>query len=203
MSIKTKIITLIILILALVVLVPLRKKAHAPIVSESPVPVASSSLPQVYEGEGFSILLPEGYTVKPIFKNEIGPGFPTEGVKFTISTSTYAGTNLSGDSYISYESIPNSTTCSADMFDSIASSQASVTEGDISYSVASSSDAAAGNRYDQKVYAFPGTNPCVAIHYFIHYGRIENYPEGNVKEFDEAALLKTFDSIRKTLVINQ
>jgi hypothetical protein len=69
--------------------------------------------------------------------------------------------------------------------------------------VASTTGAAAGNRYEETVYAIPGTNPCVAVRYFVHYGVIENYPPGTVRQFDKQALLDQFDRIRRTLVVNQ
>ena len=71
----------------------------------------------------------------------------------------------------------------------------------MTYSVASSTGAAAGNRYEETVYALPGTNHCIAVRYFIHYGVIENYPVGLVREFDKKSLLKEFDTIRRTLNI--
>ncbi|HVS79986.1 MAG TPA: hypothetical protein VHF05_03315, partial [Candidatus Paceibacterota bacterium] len=77
-----------------------------------------------------------------------------------------------------------------------------ITENGTDYSVASSTGAGAGNRYEETVYALPGTNPCVGVRYFVHYGVIENYPAGAVKEFDRQSLLSTFDSMRKTLILN-
>ncbi|MCL5017271.1 MAG: hypothetical protein M1155_01230 [Patescibacteria group bacterium] len=78
-----------------------------------------------------------------------------------------------------------------------------ITEGGNDYSVASTTDAAAGNRYQETIYAFPYTNPCIAIHYFIHYGVFENYPAGKVKQFDMQAILDQFDQIRRSLIVNQ
>ena len=66
-----------------------------------------------------------------------------------------------------------------------------------------STGAAAGNRYEETVYTLPGTNPCIAVRYFIHYGVFQNYPAGTVREFDQQALLASFDAIRHTLVIVQ
>ena len=82
-------------------------------------------------------------------------------------------------------------------------STSTITDNGTIYSVASSTGAGAGNRYEETVYALPGTNPCVAVRYFIHYGVIENYPAGTVQAFNQPALLATFDAIRRTLVIVQ
>jgi hypothetical protein len=74
-------------------------------------------------------------------------------------------------------------------------------DGGITYSIASSTGAAAGNRYEETVYALSGTHSCISVRYFIHYGVFQNYPAGMVREFDQQALLASFDAIRRTLVV--
>lgn len=113
------------------------------------------------------------------------------------------GTNLSRDSYVSVEEIPQVKECKADLFVNSVNEVGQVTENNSTYSVATSSEAAAGNRYEETIYAFPDTNPCIAVRYFIHYGAFENYPEGAVKEFNKKSLINKFDQIRRTLIINQ
>ena len=63
-----------------------------------------------------------------------------------------------------------------------------MTENGTEYSVASLSDAGAGNLYEEKVYALVGTSPCLAVRTFIHSTNIANYDPGTVTAFDEAAL---------------
>ena len=134
----------------------------------------------------------------------MGPGKDIAGVKFTIATSTAAGTNLGSDTYVSVEQIPSAQTCSANLFfDASAPPAASITDAGTDYSVASSTGAGAGNRYEEWVYAIPGTSPCIAVRYFIHYGVLENYPAGTITQFDHAALVSQFDTIRRTLVIGK
>jgi hypothetical protein len=166
---------------------------------------AGSALPLFYSNSsaGISIRFPQGYSVneKYVYQN-LGPGKDINGVKFTIPTTTSAGTNLSADTYISVEEIPKTTTCSANLFlDGVKA--VNVTDGQNEYSLATSTGAGAGNRYQEVVYALPGTNPCIAVRYYIHYGVIENYPAGTVQAFNEQALLAQFDAIRRTLVIVQ
>ncbi len=61
------------------------------------------------------------------------------------------------------------------------------------------SDAAAGNRYDTTSYRAVRNNQCYAIEYTIHYGNIQNYsPDSGVKEFDEAKVQGTLDSIARS-----
>lgn len=165
------------------------------------------NLPHVYESgsEGFSIRYPAHYTVNSNYSyQELGPGRRIDGVEFMIDPAIAKGTNLGSDSYISVEEIPRSNSCSASLFLDHSKSQAhAFTEGGTSYSIATSTGAGAGNRYHETVFAIPGTNPCIAVRYFIHYSVLENYPAGAVHAFDSAALKQQFDSVRRSLVINQ
>lgn len=163
-------------------------------------------LSQVYSNsaDGFSIRLPANYTVDESYKyQELGPKKDISGIKFTIPASVATGTNLASDTYLSVEEIPQSRNCNASLFLDHGPLGSLFTEGSTTYIVASSTGAGAGNRYEETVYALFGTNPCVAVRYFIHYGVIENYPTGAVREFDKQALLTQFDAIRRTLVVSQ
>jgi membrane-bound inhibitor of C-type lysozyme len=169
------------------------------------------SLSQVYSSgaQGFSIRYPAGYTLDEGYNYLLSGTAATpsriSGVKFTIDPAIATGTNLASDSYASVEQIPQAGTCSADKFLDLANGGKAqdIQDGDTQYSFASTSDAAAGNRYEEAVYALPGTNPCIAVRYFLHYGAIGNYPQGAVDEFDRSALVRQFDSIRRTLTVSQ
>ncbi len=169
----------------------------------------SGGLPNVYENgtEGFSLRYPANFTVDDTYQyQEMGPGKSIGGVKFTIDSAIAKGTNLANDTYLSIEEVPQATsTCSADLFLDLGQggTVSTLDDNGTTYSVASSTGAGAGNRYEEWVYAMPGTNPCMAIRYFIHYGVFENYPAGTVQQFDEASLRQKFDSIRRTLIIAQ
>ena len=76
-----------------------------------------------------------------------------------------------------------------------------ITDNNVEYSFASSTDAGAGNRYEEQVWAFPETNPCLAVRYFIHYGVLKNYHQGSISEFNRDALIDQFDKIRTLLFI--
>jgi membrane-bound inhibitor of C-type lysozyme len=170
---------------------------------------ARGDLTQVYVSgaEGFSIRYPAGYKVDAQYRYEaLGPGKVIGGVSFTIPPRLAAGTNLAADTYLSVEEIPASASCDARMFlDAGSGGKMSSTQTihGTTYSVAVSTGAGAGNRYEETVYARPFTNPCIAVRYFIHDNVIENYPPGTVRAFDERALLAAFDAIRDTLRIQQ
>jgi membrane-bound inhibitor of C-type lysozyme len=168
--------------------------------------LARQDLSQIYSSstENFSLRYPAGCTVDESYSyQELGPGKDIYGVKFTIPESVATGTNLGTDSYVSVEQIPKTTICSANLFLDTKTKANNITDGDTTYSFAASNGAGAGNRYEEAVYAIPGTNPCVAIRYFIHYSVLENYPAGTVKQFDEASIISEFDQIRNTLTVNQ
>ena len=113
------------------------------------------------------------------------------------------GTNLSADSYVSVEWLPRAKNCTGDIYLAANVKPQEVVDNRVTYSLASSSGAAAGNRYEEWVYALSGSQPCLAVRYFIHSTNIANFDPGAVKEFDRAALVKQFDKIRKTLVIGR
>jgi membrane-bound inhibitor of C-type lysozyme len=167
----------------------------------------SGGLPQVYASSslGISLRYPAGYKVDNSHQYQaLGPGREINGVSFTIPETMATGTNLAQDTYLSVEKLPTAKDCRADLFldlASAASGTATTTDNGVTYSVAGLADAGAGNRYEETVYAIPGTSPCLAIRYYIHYGALENYPVGLVKAFDKDALVKQFDAMRRTLMI--
>lgn len=152
---------------------------------------------------GFSIGYPDGYTLNSDYKYQaLGPDENINGVKFVIPAEFAAGTNLSSyDTGVSVEYIPSVQGCDASLFLYTGVSPELVTDNGIAYSFASSTDAGAGNRYEEYVWAAPGENYCIAVRYLIHYGVIENYPEGTVSEFDRENLINQFDEIRDSLII--
>jgi len=152
---------------------------------------------------GFSARYPQGYSVaEPYTYQALGPGKDIAGVKFVVPAAATVGTNLAGDSGISVEYRPGAVnSCSAEIYLTNPTHEGFVDDGARRYSVARSAEAAAGNRYEERVYATPTDGGCVGIRYFLHYGAIENYPQGSVREFDRQALTAQFDAIRKSVVL--
>ncbi len=172
--------------------------------TSEPVAVDPGGLPQVFQSAspGFSIRYPSGWTADTAYRyRALGPGKDITGVSFTVPASLAEGTNLSAGSYVSVEAIPRSDRCTADLFLPQGTAASDETLDGTSYPVGHVTDAAVGNRYDETVFAIPGTNPCLAVRYFIHWTVIENYPPGVVAAFDRHSLLDRLDAIRKTLVL--
>ncbi len=162
----------------------------------------TSELPQLYKSDfyKFSINLPEDFVVDEKYRYESTPQKSFAGVRFSIPKRLYEGTNLSSDTYISYEYVPGVVdACIAQMFLDSSEIKGFADVAKRRYTIAYSLGAGAGNRYEETVYATPVGDGCVAIRYFIHYGVFENYPEGSISKFDEVELKKLFDSIRVTL----
>lgn len=161
-------------------------------------------LPDVYHDDagGFSIRYPDGYTVDPAYVDEqLGPDKGIKGMKLLIPDALAAGTNLSSyDTGVAVETLPGGKDCQAGLFLDGQVTVATVTDGGTTYSYATQTQAAAGNRYEEDVWAIPGTSPCLAVRYLIHSMVFENYPPGAVTKFNRAALLDQFDKIRRSLV---
>lgn len=169
----------------------------------------TENLSQIYTDTdmGFSLRYPEGYSVNDKYTyKELGPDKSINGVSFTVPASMTEGTNLASDTNISVEQLPSTRTCSADEFlpsgASGTGAAQQISENDTTYSVATSTGAGAGNRYDEIVYALPGTSPCTAVRYFIHYNVLENYPAGTVEEFDGKKLMQEFNEIRQSIILD-
>jgi hypothetical protein len=148
---------------------------------------------------GYAIAYPPSWRVDTTHDYQaLGPGKDIYGTAFVISASTAFGTNLSDESYLAVETLPRTAACTAGKFLDDADEAGVHTEKarGITYSVEHGTDAGAGNFYEETVYAVQGSQPCLAVRYFIHSTNIGNYPPGAVKEFDKAKLLATFDKMR-------
>jgi membrane-bound inhibitor of C-type lysozyme len=165
----------------------------------------SDVLPLVYhDGQnGYTIRYAEDWIIDPVYRNTSpNPDVPTTmGVRFRIPAAMATGTNLStSDTGLSVESIESVTDCSANTFTSNPITATTVTVNGTEYSFATSSDAGAGNYYEEHIYALPYSRPCTAIHYLIHSTNIANYDPGTKTEFNRTSLLQSFDAMRDSLV---
>jgi hypothetical protein len=177
------------------------KGTPAPVV-ETPQPVQPmQAATSTYATTTFSVVYPSDYTLDQTYVNtQVNPKKPIHGLKFTIPMRVATGTNLSNDTYISIESLPRAKICTGDIYLAANVKPLSFSENGVQYSVATSSDAGAGNLYEETVYAFAGSSPCTAVRYFIHSTQLANYPTGTVQAFDRSALLNAFDTIRRSIV---
>ncbi len=111
------------------------------------------------------------------------------------------GTNLASDTGVSVEWLPNAHSCTGDIFVQANVTPQSLSENGIEYSVATTTSGAAGNFYEEDVYALAGSKPCTAVRYFIHSTDIGNYATGTVTAFDRDSLISQFDAIRQSLTL--
>lgn len=157
-----------------------------------------------YATSAYSLVYPSDYTVDAAYAyDQFGPEKLIHGVKFTVSTMMATGTNLSADTYISVEQLPRAKNCTADIYIKKDVRADALMDNGVQYSVATTSEGAAGNLYEEIVYALKGSSPCTAVRYLVHSTDIHNYEPGMVQEFDRAVLLSAFDTIRRSLQINQ
>jgi hypothetical protein len=170
--------------------------------TKQPAPIAPLSGMILYHDAKmhFAIAYPPHWTVNPGYADEtMGPGKEIHGVAFSVSPMRTKGTNLASDTSLDVLTLPGA--CDASRFVNSPQDVKTVTLSGRTYSKATASDAGAGNRYEETIYALAGTSPCLAVRYYIHYSAIENYTAGAVKEFDRDALMKTFGRMRRSLAI--
>jgi hypothetical protein len=162
-----------------------------------------STATTTYATSTFSLVHPADFVIDTSYAYEGVPNKPIAGIKFTIPGAMATGTNLSSDTGLSIESLPRAQTCTGDIFVLQDVPAIDMTENGIAYSIATTSSAAAGNRYEERVYALKNSSPCTAVRYFIHSTNIGNYATGTVREFNEDALIRVFDEIRLSLKLGR
>src|SRR3989344_5607604 len=165
-------------------------------------PQAAVDTRSAYATSTYSVKYPGNFALDAQYAyDQFGPKKLIHGVKFTVPATVATGTNLSADTGVSVEQLPRAKNCTADIYllDNVTAHD--IIENGTEYSFASSTGAAAGNLYDEQVYALATSSPCTAVRYFIHSSNIGNYPAGMVSEFDRAALITAFDKIRQSVLM--
>jgi hypothetical protein len=203
---KFYIILIIVLVLGLTWYITMQPKPAQEVIVPVPEQVTTTPEPAVagaYTNNtlGVSAQLPTGYTIDNNYAYTVNPQRSIPGVKFTIPKSISQGTNLGSDSYVSIERVSGSKSCTADYFLDGSHTAANKAINGKTYSVATSTGAGAGNRYEESVFVFPRSDSCVAVRYYVHYSALENYEPGTVKQYNTAALMNQFDSIRDSVTI--
>lgn len=183
-------------------------RSGSEVVDQNPEPPAqATSTTATYTSSryGFTIRHPRDFSVADTYEYEgLGPGKEIPGISFTVPAVMATGTNLSSDTRLSVEVLPSATpTCDAALFLYAAGTSTTRIDNGMTYSVASTSGAGAGNLYEETVYALTGSSPCTAVRYFVHSTQLGNYPEGTVRAFDRAALMALFDGIRRSLTLTR
>lgn len=171
------------------------------------VPQEPRALPQQnstysYSTSTFSIQYPSDFTVDESYTYKGVPRKPIAGVKLIVSSAVATGTNLAADSGVSVEWLPRAKNCTGDIFlyKNVRASELSTAS--TTYSVATTSEGALGNFYEEHIYAIGGSRPCTAVRYFIHSANTGAFLLDTVRKFDRAALLEQFDKIRDSLVLH-
>ncbi|TAJ15624.1 hypothetical protein EPO56_00870 [Patescibacteria group bacterium] len=174
-----------------------------------PVLNSGPSIPQEWEihlSSKYNLALryPPGYAVDPSYVyTQIGDKSGMRGIKFSIPETITSGTNLSADSGVSIEVLPKGLPCSGSEFVYQGLAIDSLTDQGVDYSVVKTAQSAAGNLYEEIVYVIKESKPCTAVRYFFHSTQLANYPSGEVRQFDKRALLKDFDTVRRSLSLTR
>lgn len=192
-----KVVSIALLLLAAAAVFIVLKRQH----TDAPSPADDEHETYKDETLGISVQFPTGWRVDPSYEYSLlGPKEPTiPGVKIFVPEVYLEGTNLSGDTGISVELMPGMPTCTAYPFLIQPDGVSEVTAGGRAYSLGTMTGAAAGNRYEEQVFAIADSEPCIGIRYFIHFSAIENFKDGVVREFDRETLVHDFDMVRDSV----
>lgn len=166
-----------------------------PVVETPPVPQTSQYASSTMR---FSLSYPIDFTLQePYAYTRVSASKPINGVKFAVPLALTQGTNLAPDSGISVEQLPRASRCSADIYLLANVRATSMTEGATTYSVATSSETKEGETYDEVVYAYPSSSPCIAVRYFMHTTAAST----STTPFNRALVLAAFEEIRRSVVV--
>jgi hypothetical protein len=148
----------------------------------------------------FSLSYPQGFTVDEKYAyTRVSASKPISGVKFMVPASFTQGTNLAADSGVSMEVLPRATACTGDIYLK-ANVKAQAMSGPVPFSVATSSDKAGADTFEEAVYAVSSSSPCIAMRYFLHTVNSTS-TASTTRAFDLAAVLAAFDKIRASLSV--
>jgi membrane-bound inhibitor of C-type lysozyme len=120
--------------------------------------------------------------------------------RITVPSSYEPGTNFGDARFtVGTSADPSAVaSCLTNPSGNVNGNSTSVTIGDVSFTKFTFGDVAAGNRYDTTSYRTVRGGQCYAVEYTIHYGNIQNYPAGAVKEFDEAKVQAVLDEMAQS-----
>ena len=149
------------------------------IVQDNTPPVSDNNLVYQDPAGKFSLSYPKDFVFESSSTNSIF----AKGVSFVVPELMATGTNLSKDSRIYVET-------------------KDLTNGTSTCENSTSSDAGAGNFYENTIYSVKASSSCISLDLFIHSTNIGNYTPGTIKEFDRAKLFAIFFSILQSLKIN-
>jgi hypothetical protein len=166
----------------------------------APADIIAGTPNQTYTNShlSFSIEYPATASATSDFSSGFLPLTQTPVIAFELPRSMFSGTNLAeAGVYIGATTTPSvMSTCTQQVQGETATT--SQTVGGQNFSVFTSTDAAAGNRYQEKTFRAFQNGSCLEIVELLHYGVIENYPPGTVQQFDEAKFSGILDSIVQT-----
>ncbi len=150
---------------------------------------------------GFALTYPAEFILDEQFAyTGVSAEKPIYGVKFGVPTSMTQGTNLSSESGVSVEVLPRANNCTGDIYLLANVRARAETEGAVTYSVASSTVTEDGETTEEIVYAYPSSEPCIAVRYFLQSSEVDATATGT-RAFDRSATVAAFDAIRRSVVV--
>jgi hypothetical protein len=182
--------------------------AAAPTTTDAPT--TTIALPEIipgvatvlYENErfGFSLYQPEDATIQTAGFEAYLPLTQTPAAAVVLPEALFAGTNLSeAGVYVGASSVPGAVSGWNQPAPGSAETAFGITDiNGVSWAAFTSSEGAAGNVYEQRVYRTVRDGICFEIVQLLHSLQVGNYPEGSVVEFDREKFEGYLDAIARS-----
>ncbi len=156
----------------------------------------------IYENErfGFSLYQPEDATIQTAGFEAYLPLTQTPAAAVVLPEALFAGTNLSeAGVYVGASSVPGAVSGWDQPTPGSAETAFGITDiNGVSWAAFTSSEGAAGNVYEQRVYRTVRDGICFEIVQLLHSLQVGNYPEGSVVEFDREKFEGYLDAIARS-----
>lgn len=147
--------------------------------------------------EGFSITY-RASSVLADSQREIVTG--TSKARIALSRNDFIGTNLS-EAFVAVGTAQNKSTLSSCIKAQEGESDAGTVDiGGVTFSIFEQTGAAAGNRYETRSYRAVRQNTCYEIQELVHYGVLENYEPGAVRNYDASLVRSELEKIAHSFV---
>ncbi len=147
--------------------------------------------------------VPQNWTIQTDYTfSVLGPGHPLPGVLFSIPQSEAAGTNLSSlGTGVAVVTPPRHQPCDARDYLATARNSVELSEAGILWTMAHATDVGTGTKSTTQIFARRIGGHCLLVLYLVHTTDLNAYPAGSVQPYDRVALLRTFDRVRRSLVL--
>ena len=181
---------------------------QAPTTTEAVTTTEGAALPEIIPGVrtvlyedtqlGISLHRPEDTTIEKTGFEQFLPLTQAAAVAFVLPKALFKGTNLlEAGAYIGQKATADVPAPWADPYEGETAAGTTSING-VSWATFTSSEGAAGNIYDERVYRTAHNGTCYEIAELLHSAEIGNYDPGTVTEFDKTQFEGYLEAIARS-----